>query len=363
MKVKITESQLKIVIKEVRNKEEDRVKIYQDENIVVVAPLTHRSSCKYGAYTKWCTAVPSTDEHFNEYMRNGVLIYFIIRSPHKKTTKTEYKFAYYHPFSEEGEEFKGWYDMSDNQLEFNGDEKKVDMNLIKFLIPDEIFVMVKDYIKTQKPIWTKKQKETRREIAQYFINDTENTKNTIVNDDNWFISYRTTPLDSNKFYSDNNLGYVYFSKGSVNIFYVDKKTSVIYKQQLDYYKDLRNYEFNKIFLPPIEEVYNDKPSEKMISVFDKYYPQILKTYFKVRKENFDPSVNSYFYLPIQYLQKDDTVGTSGLYQKVLNIYIDPRNNRPTFDTIDSKGEVRKNYYYNDILGVGIQYDKNRHNPI
>lgn len=363
MKVIITESQLKDIIKEVRNKEEDRVKIYQDENLVVVAPLTHRSSCKYGSHTKWCTAVPSTDEHFNYYMQHGVLIYFIVRSPYKNNK--EYKFAYYHSFDEEASELKGWYDMSDNQLDFTGEQNSVDMNLIKFLIPDSVFDLFKEYIKTQKPIWVKRLKETRQEIAQYFVNDVHNTLNTIVNDNNWFISYRDVPFDNYEFYKSKNFPYIYLSPANaITIFYVNKKTGEIYYQKLEFYKDLRNYEFKGVkFLSPIEDIYNDKPSEKMISVFDKYYPQILKAYFKVRKENYNPNENSYLYLPPQYVQKGDIVGGIRGDSKIHDITTDPRNGRLVISTIDSKGGISNNLYYSDDHGIGMKYDKDKHNPV
>ena len=365
MKVIITESQLKGIIKEVSNKKEDRVKIYQDENIVVVVPLTHRSSCKYGAHTKWCTAVPSTDEHFNYYMQNGVLIYFIIRSPYKTPQRGDYKFAYYQPFSKDAEELKGWYDMSDNQLELTGDESKVDKNLIKFLIPDEIFKLVTEYINEQKPVWVKRVKETKTKIAEYFINDIHNTVNTIVNDSNWFISYRITPFDNYEFYKSNNFPYVYFSRGnSMTVLYVNKKTHEIYSQNLEFYKDLRNYEFKgERFLPPIKDIYNDKTSEKMILVFGKYYPQILQAYFKLRKKDFNPNENSYLFMPPQYVQKGDIVGGIRSDSKIHDITTDPRNGRLNIKITDSNGKIHDNAYYSDEYGIGMKYDKEKHNPM
>lgn len=363
MKVVITESQLKGIIKEVRNKEEDRVKIYQNENLVVVAPLTHRSSCKYGSHTKWCTAVPSNDEHFNYYMQHGVLIYFIVRSPYKNNQ--EYKFAYYHSFDEESSELKGWYDMSDNQLDFNSEPNSVDFNLIKFLIPDEVIKMVQEYIKTQKPIWVKRVKETKTKVVEYFINDIHNTVNTIVNDDNWFISYRTTPFDNYDFYKSNNFPYLYLSPtNSLTVLYVNKKTKEIYKQNLEFYKDLRNYEFKGVkFLPPIEDIYNDKPSEKMVEVFNKYYPQILKYYFKVRKKDYNPNENSYLYMPPEYVQKGDIVGGINNTHTIHDISTDPRSGRLVIQTVDSRGDIRNNAYYSDDVGIGMKYDKDKHNPV
>jgi hypothetical protein len=42
------------IITESRVKKSDRIDIYRDENIVVVAPLTHRSLQKYASECAWC---------------------------------------------------------------------------------------------------------------------------------------------------------------------------------------------------------------------------------------------------------------------------------------------------------------------
>lgn len=361
MKVLITENHLRHIIKEVRNKEEDRNKIYQDENILVVAPLTHRSSCKYGANTKWCVAVPSTDEHFNEYMEHGVLVYFIIRSPHKNTKKTEYKFAYYHPFDDLMGDVKGWYDMSDNQL---NTEENVDMNLIKFLIPDEIFQLVKEYIKTQRPIWKKRQKENREKIYQYFITDVHNTLNEIVNNNEWFISYRTLPFQNYEFYKRMNFPYVYLSpNNSMTVMYVNKKTKDIFAQQIHYYKDLRNYEINGTkFIEPIQNIYTENDDASMVSVFDRYYPQILSTYFKSRKSDYKPDSTSCIYIPVKYVNLGDNLCGLRDTSKIHKIYNNPQTNRINIDVIDSRGGVTTNSYYSDDVGVGLKYDSEKHNP-
>jgi len=35
-------------------KKSDKVDILRDGEYVVVRPLTHQASCKYGAFTQWC---------------------------------------------------------------------------------------------------------------------------------------------------------------------------------------------------------------------------------------------------------------------------------------------------------------------
>jgi len=54
----------------------DANKIFEDDKILVVQPMTIKSSCYYGAETKWCTV--STDSgQFDAYFKSGKLYYFI----------------------------------------------------------------------------------------------------------------------------------------------------------------------------------------------------------------------------------------------------------------------------------------------
>ena len=52
-------------------------KVYEDNRSVVVVPKTHKSSCYYGAGTKWCTASKDTESHFSTYKSGGELYYII----------------------------------------------------------------------------------------------------------------------------------------------------------------------------------------------------------------------------------------------------------------------------------------------
>jgi hypothetical protein len=349
MEIIITEEQLSGILNEVRAKESDRDKIYQDENIVVVAPLTHKASCKYGAHTKWCTATPSNSENFKEYMEYGVLIYFIIRSPYKNAKKPEYKFAYFHSYNP-NEIPSGWYDMSD--YNWNSDEDSVDMNLIKFLIPDDIFKLVEDYIANQKPVWEEREKQKKVMHVNYIMNDP--ASKVIVDNNDWYICYRTSEIDF-----DVIPRYVYFSYHSMLVIYIDKKTYDIFYQTIDYYKDLRNGE-----ITPIQNLYTGDEYTKMRSIFKKYYKQILKGYFTARRDMWKPDNNTSLFLPLEYVNIGDTLGGYGRDTfKVHKIYKDPRTGRDVVDSIDSKGNIRKNTYYNDTVGLGVKYDKVKHNPI
>jgi hypothetical protein len=60
------------------------IKIYEDEDWIVVKPLTHESSMKYGSNTKWCTAASQTSDYFISYTQTGILIYIINKKTGKK---------------------------------------------------------------------------------------------------------------------------------------------------------------------------------------------------------------------------------------------------------------------------------------
>lgn len=57
------------------------VKIYEDEEWLVIKPLSWVASKKYGANTKWCTASEYEHDYFYRYAKRGILIY----SMNKKT--------------------------------------------------------------------------------------------------------------------------------------------------------------------------------------------------------------------------------------------------------------------------------------
>ena len=172
----------KHLLNEVKVKSSDRVKLYEDDKLLVVVPLTHQASCKYGSNTPWCVAVVGNTEHYSDYTSNGVLIYYIIKSNYGDNKKKEYKLCYYHSYTEEFEEYQGWYDMSDYQ--FGKDEDGPDINLIKFLIPDKVKSIVDDYIKNHKSIFLKKQSDTRKQLGDIILNDKDNiiiVNNTKIN--------------------------------------------------------------------------------------------------------------------------------------------------------------------------------------
>lgn len=76
---------------------EERIEILRDSKYIVVAPLSEEASCKYGAYTNWCTSAPHSgawrDDYINGENQNK-LIYIIQRNynmtPENKEKSEEY---------------------------------------------------------------------------------------------------------------------------------------------------------------------------------------------------------------------------------------------------------------------------------
>lgn len=60
------------------------IKLHEDDEYLIMKPLTHESSRKYGSNTKWCTTMESPI-YFNNYGGTGILIYVINKKSGRKT--------------------------------------------------------------------------------------------------------------------------------------------------------------------------------------------------------------------------------------------------------------------------------------
>jgi hypothetical protein len=77
------------------------VKVYEDDEWLLLRPLTYSSSKKYGSNTKWCTTQESNSEYFIKYSSKGVLIYCMNK-------KTGYKVASFCSLDKNDPEFSFW---------------------------------------------------------------------------------------------------------------------------------------------------------------------------------------------------------------------------------------------------------------
>jgi antitoxin component YwqK of YwqJK toxin-antitoxin module len=127
---------LKDFLIEGKVKPNERDKIYENDEWVVVKPLTHNASCKYGAFTSWCVSVKSNESHFSRYSKNGILIYFINKKEQDK------KYSYFFSLSDNHyKKLNGWYDKTDNNntgIPIKG--------VNPFNLPNNIINLVDNYI-------------------------------------------------------------------------------------------------------------------------------------------------------------------------------------------------------------------------
>jgi hypothetical protein len=63
-------------------KREDHVQVLiENDDYLLLRPITHKGSLKYGANTKWCTASKNNESTFTSYTRGGYLFYLIRKKP------------------------------------------------------------------------------------------------------------------------------------------------------------------------------------------------------------------------------------------------------------------------------------------
>jgi hypothetical protein len=86
--------------------ESESKRIYEDDRVLVVKPLSHAASCKYGAGTRWCTT-QETPAYFDKYTSAGNELYYVIIKELDKSNKF-YKMALHKTRNEDT-----WYDSTD----------------------------------------------------------------------------------------------------------------------------------------------------------------------------------------------------------------------------------------------------------
>ena len=86
-------------------KEDHILVLKETETYIMLIPLTHKGSVKYGAKTKWCTASKNNDTTFKSYTRKDFLCYLINK---KITNPTFEKIALY---GNDSSSFNGQFDV------------------------------------------------------------------------------------------------------------------------------------------------------------------------------------------------------------------------------------------------------------
>lgn len=121
-------AEMKVDMKEM---ESQILKIHEDNEWLIIRPLTYASSKKYGSNTKWCTTQETNSEYFTKYSSKGVLIYCINKV-------TGYKVASFHSLDKNEPEFSYW-----NQKDSRIDSTESELTI-------ELIKMIRDYVKDPK---------------------------------------------------------------------------------------------------------------------------------------------------------------------------------------------------------------------
>jgi len=139
--------------------------LHEDNEWLIVIPLTHESSLKYGASTKWCTASKGNPETFYRYSRRGNLYYMINK-------KSYYKCAAYFP-NEDG--YEGTFQL------FNEEDQRTDtmvMNIQKYIYDiirghKNMFKSNKDFTEKKYPEFSSLYDNNEEKLSEHTLHQVE----------------------------------------------------------------------------------------------------------------------------------------------------------------------------------------------
>jgi hypothetical protein len=121
-------AEMRVDVKEMENQ---IIKIREDNEWLLLRPLTYVASKKYGSNTKWCTTQETNSEYFTKYTTKGVLIYCINKV-------NGYKVASFYSLDKNDPEFSYW-----NQKDTRIDSTDSELTL-------ELIGFIRDYVKDPK---------------------------------------------------------------------------------------------------------------------------------------------------------------------------------------------------------------------
>ena len=110
---------------DIKNMEKQVKILLNDEEWLILRPLTFEASKKYGSNTKWCTTQQNNPDYFMKYSKRGVLIYCINKV-------SGYKVASFYSLDKNEPEFSFW-----NQKDSRIDSLEAD-------IPDNVRLLIKE---------------------------------------------------------------------------------------------------------------------------------------------------------------------------------------------------------------------------
>jgi hypothetical protein len=146
-------------------------------------------------------------------------------------------------------------------------------------------------------------------------------------------------------------------EGELYVIYSSKNNYKSYRQEIPFYIDIRTYKHSKGPIPKVYDLNDNEVLPNMKHVFLSYINKIAIPFFSNRKKYFNPSEMSYMYLYPNYVSIGDELGYRD-GSKVVSVEPITGSYKPYRVDTDRNKDV----YYNTDLGVGLKYNKEKHNP-
>lgn len=132
--------------------EKEVMTVIDNEEWLVIRPLTIESSLTYGSGTKWCTASKQNHEYFYRYAKNGVLNYVINKI--------------------NGEKYGVYYDISNNEFSiWDAPDRRIDS--VESTIPFEIINTIYKISKIGEPNYSYFSESEKLKSNSYFEEKSE----------------------------------------------------------------------------------------------------------------------------------------------------------------------------------------------
>ena len=94
-----------VIIEKFKVEPHEYIKLFENDEFLLVIPLTFEASCKYGAGTKWCTTSKDNDDMFKKHNRMGSLGYVIVKNKELQDKLESTKFGMF--INKPGENYLG----------------------------------------------------------------------------------------------------------------------------------------------------------------------------------------------------------------------------------------------------------------
>jgi hypothetical protein len=258
--------ELSLILKDYTSKSQekkidsDAKKIYEDGRILIVKPLSHKASCKYGAGTKWCTT-QSSPGYYDKYTTGNQGLYYVIMKDFDIKNKF-YKIALH----KGNYNVDTWYDAEDTVM------PPREVEILKVLLGKRAYKLIEDDFSENK----------NQELKEFFNiknnNRVEVTNNLFNSKKPLTFEFRNPQIVSeNEGFAEMDL-IVYLGPVNNENRIEQGILMVAYKKQIDdsYVFDI-SYDPSEGFTPPVElNTLFDMDITFVLNLSNTSYPQFKK---------------------------------------------------------------------------------------